>query len=175
MRSTVKSAHSKDNAQSNMECFVYWIHLRFETNPFLDGYVGVTEDIERRWRRHKRHAILLESKRNTFPLYRAFRKHGVEAFQFDVLAGPLDKWSAHNLEYALRPHSRIGYNLALGGYWRSCLACCTLSPARLSVAGAKLINERIEKVSSDQRPPEPLERLAQATHEPAAHAVGRAS
>jgi len=134
--------------------FVYWIHLQSETNPFLEGYVGIAKDLDRRWHRHKRHAELRDTKRNAFPLYRAFRKHGVHHFRFEVLAGPLEKWSAYNLEYALRPHARIGYNLDVGGHWGSCLACCTLNPRRLSKAGAKLIEAHIEEVASYKRPTE---------------------
>lgn len=131
--------------------FVYWIHLESEQDPFVHGYIGVIKDIEKRWRRHKRHATTRNSKRNGFPLYRAFRESGLALFRFDVIAGPLDKHSAHNLEYALRPHRNIGHNLQWGGYWHSCLLCCTLSPTRFSRVGAKMIEERIQEVLNYQR------------------------
>jgi hypothetical protein len=112
---TAALAETSDASEEALHV-VYWIHLRQQTNPFLEGYVGLANDLERMWRRHKRNVDVLRTKRNGFPLYVAFLKHGLDRFQFEVLVHGLDKWSAHNLEYALRPHAHIGYNLEVGGY-----------------------------------------------------------
>jgi len=134
--------------EQNEKYCVYWIHLKNEIDPLTEGYVGVTNDIQRRWKRHKRQAAKRSDKRNGRPLYKAFRKYGVEAFCFEILADSIDKWSAYNLEYALRPHSYIGYNSAPGGFLRSSLLCSTLSPRRFETAGSKAIKMHINKAAS---------------------------
>lgn len=128
------------------EYFVYWIHMEHECDPFVSGYIGVTNDIQRRWRRHRRHAKARPLKKNNFHLYKAFRLYGLSEFRFEILAGPIDKTSAHHLEYALRPHGRIGHNLQIGGYWASCRSCCSLSPLRLTPTGAAKIGAHAQEV-----------------------------
>lgn len=107
---------------------VYWIHLRGAVDIYREGYVGVTVEIQRRWDRHRMHANELHSKRNGFPLYKAFRRYGLALFEFEVVADGLDKWSAHNLEFALRPRHHIGLNLEPGGFYASAFKVCSLSP-----------------------------------------------
>lgn len=108
---------------------VYWIHLDTEVDPYVDGYVGVTCDIERRFRRHRMHAVLMpDVKKNSWRLYRAFREHGLDRFVFDVFLSNLDKWTAYNVEYALRPWKGIGYNIEHGGFYASRYKCSSLSP-----------------------------------------------
>lgn len=124
--------------------FVYWIHLKTQVDPYVDGYIGVTNYLQRRWKRHKRHVQRIESKRNGYPLYVAFRQYGLNRFSFDVIATNLDKWSAYNMEYALRPHKRIGYNLEPGGFMKSCLLCCSISPLRNLETHSKMISEHIQ-------------------------------
>jgi len=75
-------------------------------------YVGITNDIERRWRRHK------GANEGQF-LHRAIKKHGVEAFVFTHFADAFDADSAKAIERMLivehntmAPH---GYNLTQGG------------------------------------------------------------
>lgn len=75
-------------------------------------YVGITNDIERRWRRHK------GANEGQF-LHRAIKKHGVEAFVFTHYADAFDADSAKAIERMLilehntmAPH---GYNLTQGG------------------------------------------------------------
>lgn len=135
---------------------VYWIHLLTQNDPFMGGYVGVACDLERRWHRHRQHAKLNGTKRNRYPLYAAFRRHGLACFSFELIASRLDKRSAYNLEYALRPHSNIGYNIEPGGYWRSCLACSSLTPLREFELTKQRIAAHIKKVvtyrSSTEQP-----------------------
>jgi len=75
-------------------------------------YVGITNDLERRWRRHK------GANEGQF-LHRAIKKHGVEAFVFTHFADAFDVDSAKAIERMLiaehntmAPH---GYNLTEGG------------------------------------------------------------
>jgi predicted GIY-YIG superfamily endonuclease len=149
--------HALDAQHDPLYC-VYWIHLLKQTDPFVSGYVGVARDIEKRWRRHKRHANVNESRRNSYPLYIAFRHHGLESFVFDLLASDLDKSSAYNLEYALRPHSQIGYNIEPGGFWRSCLRCSSLTPLREMEPTMQRIAAHRSKVIADKTLPS-IERI----------------
>ncbi|USD23307.1 GIY-YIG nuclease family protein [Microbulbifer variabilis] len=110
------------------EYSVYWIRLHNHKDIYKQGYIGVTNNIERRWNQHKSQILETDKKVNKRPLYRAFRKLGLECFDFSVVEGGLDKWTAHNLEFCLRPHKNIGYNFAQGGnLYGSPLLCSTLS------------------------------------------------
>lgn len=133
------------NNEDKQYC-VYWIHLITQKDPFVGGYVGVACDIDKRWNRHRKHANLNATKRNRYPLYLAFRKHGLKCFLFESIASGLDKRSAYNLEYALRPHSNIGYNIDPGGHWRSCLNCSSLTPLRELEPTKHRIAAHIQKV-----------------------------
>lgn len=57
-----------------MTCGIYQIINNINGN----GYIGQSRNIEKRWLAHK------ESKEN-YPLYKAFRKYGVENFTFQIL------------------------------------------------------------------------------------------
>lgn len=123
---------------------VYWIRLEEHTDPFSQGYIGVTCHLERRWNRHCRHAEVRDVKINNMPLYVAFRKFGLGRFKFEELHKGLDKWSAYNIEYALRPHYGIGFNRGPGGFKRSALLCSSLSPLRHIAKHAEMIEKKIE-------------------------------
>ena len=48
-------------------------------------YIGQSVDIKTRWRKHKEYSLNKTSKAYEYPLMRAFRKHGVENFSFDIV------------------------------------------------------------------------------------------
>lgn len=75
-------------------------------------YVGITNDLKRRWRRHR-------NANDGQLLHRAILKHGVDAFVFTHFADAFDVDSAKSIEKmliaehnTLAPH---GYNLTEGG------------------------------------------------------------
>ena len=113
---------------SDKEFTVYWIKLIDHHDLYSQGYIGVTDNIERRWKRHKKQVKVTDKKVNKRPLYRAFRALGLEKFELNVIASGLDRWSAYNIEFCLRPHENIGYNCAAGGNFSSPLLCSSLSP-----------------------------------------------
>ena len=119
------------------EYSVYWIHLKSDSDIFLQGYIGKAKDIDSRWKRHRYHCVENDAKINKEPLYLAFRKHGIDNFVFEIVAKELDRESAHNLEYALRPCFGVGYNIGPGGTYSSVLKCSSLSKLRLSPNGLK--------------------------------------
>lgn len=133
------------------EYSVYWIHLKSEDDIFIQGYVGKAKDIEKRWRRHRAHSTENDKKVKKLPLYIAFRKHGLENFEFEIVAKELDQESAYNLEYALRPCFGVGYNVGPGGTYSSVMKCSSLSSLRLSASGLKRMEKYRNKVKNYYR------------------------
>lgn len=48
-------------------------------------YIGQSRDIKTRWKNHKIVAYDSNNNQYEYPLYRAFRKYGIESFQFEIL------------------------------------------------------------------------------------------
>jgi predicted GIY-YIG superfamily endonuclease len=107
--------------------YVYWIHHKNHKDIYLDGYVGKTNNLERRWKSHKSNAEVKQTKRNSYPLYQHFRKYGLENFEFVIIAQDLDHKSALNMEYGLRPCDGVGLNISAGGNFNSPKECSSLS------------------------------------------------
>ena len=78
--------------------YLYWIHLPFHSDPFSEGYIGVTKDPERRKDEHLR-------KSDRFP----------PGSLFITLAKLPSFESAQCVEFYLRPKWYIGWNIAQGG------------------------------------------------------------
>ena len=89
------------------EYTVYWYKLKTHTNPFTEGYIGITNNIERRDKEHRR------NKKNTH-FANAFRKYGSENIEYEVLY-VCSKLEALDLELGYRPDTNIGWNSAVGG------------------------------------------------------------
>lgn len=87
---------------------VYWLHLKNQTNQELEGYIGITNNLEERIRQHKKH-------KRKHPLTHAMRKYGKQNILVDILATDLSQEAALNLENKLRPKEKIGWNLLAGG------------------------------------------------------------
>lgn len=90
-----------------MTCGIYQII----NNINGKGYIGQSKHIEKRWLSHK------ESKKE-YPLYKAFRKYGIENFTFKIL----EECSTEELNnkeryYIQKKHSE--YNQAEGGDYQS--------------------------------------------------------
>ena len=85
-------------------------------------YIGQSNDIEKRWYDHKRDSFILGHKHYEYPLYRAFRKYGIENFSFEVILEceewELDEWEIYFIEiyksYCGNKNG-WGYNQSLGG------------------------------------------------------------
>lgn len=89
---------------------VYWYHLSTHTDPYLEGYVGVTSQIAIRHRCHK-HGRWGGSK----VLHKAFIKYGEENIICDVLHIVNTKEQAYKIESKYRPRESTGWNIAIGG------------------------------------------------------------
>lgn len=86
---------------------VYWCRLPEHSNPYCQGYIGITNDFSRRQKEHTR-AI---NDNNHF--HNALQKHKDDVI-WQILH-KCDKESALDLEYSYRPETNIGWNYAIGG------------------------------------------------------------
>ena len=48
-------------------------------------YIGQSDNIERRWKNHKKDAFWSNGHVYNYPLYRAMRKYGLDNFLFEIL------------------------------------------------------------------------------------------
>jgi len=86
---------------------VYWIHHKDHTDMFSHGYVGVSNNVERRFSEHQK------QKENSH-LHNAVKKYGFEHLVKSVLI-IADMDYCLEVESRLRPEVNIGWNLAKGG------------------------------------------------------------
>lgn len=88
-------------------------------------YIGMTNDIKNRFEYHRTRYNKTNKKEFTEkPLYKAFRKYGIEKFKFIVLYEGLTIKEAKNKEIELIKKFKSlthenGYNITKGGDWRS--------------------------------------------------------
>ena len=89
------------------------------------SYIGITKDIEYRFNFHKtRYDKKSKKEYIEKPLYKAFRKYGIENFKFIVLYENLSLNEAKKKEIELIKKFKTlthenGYNITKGGDWRS--------------------------------------------------------
>lgn len=95
--------------------YVYWVRLPEHVDMFSQGYIGVTTKKAGGKERFREH--VLESRRYEYARYRfgrAIRKYGdMNLIVTDVVIGS-DEY-CYDLEFKLRPHNNIGWNMAAGG------------------------------------------------------------
>lgn len=98
-----------------MKYYIYWYHLPKHTDFTKEGYIGITNNIQKRKNRHN------YNKESGVPykFYNALRKHGDNVL-FKILC-ITTKEHAYHLEEVIRPHDGIGWNtVAGGGYTPDC-------------------------------------------------------
>lgn len=89
---------------------VYWIRYPEHQNPLTDGYVGITDDLTRRFKQHKKLAL----KNPNGPKDEAL----IGARSEEIIVEQMFIGSAAecvNEEKRLRPEKYIGWNLHAGG------------------------------------------------------------
>lgn len=91
---------------------VYWFHLPDQTDVFTEGYVGITNNIVRRFNEHFNNA----RKNKHTHLYHAINKYGKDNIICDIIHTNLSKKEAEELEEAYRPTDLIGWNGCKGGF-----------------------------------------------------------
>lgn len=94
---------------------VYWIHHHSHTNPYEEGYVGVTVDFQRRLKDHLR-----ESKKNIHRNQILSENITNEKIVVDLLLEGSEE-ECYDYERKLRPKTMIGWNIAVGGANHPCI------------------------------------------------------
>ena len=97
--------------KSDLTC-VYWIRKVEHTNIYTEGYVGVSTNVERRWREH-----ITEARANRHPnsfLCNVIIKHYPDNLIFEIVYLSNED-NCYNYEEMLRPKTNIGWNLRSGG------------------------------------------------------------
>ena len=102
----------------------------------LKIYVGQTNNIKRRWSRHRYEAF---TKLNDKPLYRSIRKYGMDNFELIEL----EQHSKEDVDTA-----EYGYNLTIGGNLHS--KSLTIKPRTPSMLGKHHTPETRQKMSEDR-------------------------
>lgn len=89
---------------------VYWYKLPTHTNINTEGYIGITNNLSRRKKEHKRNA-----KKASTHFYNAINKYTFEALECIQVHSNITVEEASELEYSYRPSINIGWNSAQGG------------------------------------------------------------
>ena len=77
-------------------------------------YIGQSTQIQKRWQNHKIAAYNLNDKGYNYPLYKAFRKYGIENFSFTILE-KCNNEDLNEKEVFWINYYHPEYNQALGG------------------------------------------------------------
>lgn len=95
--------------------YLYWYRLPEHTCPKTQGYIGMTNDIDRRCKQHKYQSDETNMTYIDSPFYRAVNKHGgLDALTFEILSeGTFE--DICRLEHDYRPALYVGWNIAVGG------------------------------------------------------------
>lgn len=81
-------------------------------------YIGSSTNVEKRWRQHKNDAFNPNNEKYNYPLYRAFRKYGLENFIFGILKDDfltIEEMQQYEKEMIEKNHTLApnGYNQTL--------------------------------------------------------------
>ncbi len=91
----------------SMSGFVYWIHKKEHTDIYTEGYVGITNNVEKRWSSHKTSGRCLH-------LTNAIEKYGADNLVWEVVFTG-DYIDCELKENHYGPSFDIGWNILIGG------------------------------------------------------------
>ena len=60
--------------QEIKEHTVYWIRRSEQSDIYLEGYIGITNNLKKRWKRHRVYSEPRDTKKNKQPLISSFSK-----------------------------------------------------------------------------------------------------
>ena len=92
---------------------IYWLHLKEHSNIFTQGYIGITCNLDKRIKEHKR-AVNTKSKKN-YHITNAIKLYGWDNILIDVLSECDHLEEALKIENKYRPKANIGWNTMAGG------------------------------------------------------------
>ena len=108
------------------------------------SYVGQSQDIYRRWDKHRSTAYNINDKSYDLPLYRAIRKYGLEQFSFNIIVECSNE-ELDMLEKYWIKEINPEYNLSSGGQNGS--SSQKLTPAQVKEIQEILINDTEGRIS----------------------------
>lgn len=81
------------------------------------SYIGQSVDIEKRWLKERQSAFNVNNSSYNYPIFCAFRKYGIDNFQFEVLEECLRNQLNEREKYWIAQYDTFynGYNQTLGG------------------------------------------------------------
>lgn len=85
--------------------FVYWLHLSSFTDPFKEGYIGITLNPHKRFIQHKTAA---NNNVNNTHIIHAINKYGINNIKMTILHENESISMASALEHYYRPKKNIG-------------------------------------------------------------------
>jgi predicted GIY-YIG superfamily endonuclease len=95
-----------------MPVSVYWIHHKDHTDVFNQGYIGVSNNTEKRFAKHKTH---VNNNKHINPMFaNVVKKYGWDNLVKEVIL-IADKEYCLAIESKLRNTKEIGWNIAPGG------------------------------------------------------------
>ena len=95
--------------------YLYWYKLPIHTDPYTEGYIGITNDLNRRHKEHKYSANPLNSTFIDSHFTRAINTYGgIDSLEKELLHTS-DYETICALERKYRPELNIGWNIAVGG------------------------------------------------------------
>lgn len=88
---------------------IYWIRKPTDTDIFTQGYVGISNNIKRRFREHEK------CRGTSAVLFSAINKYSWDWLVKGVIATETSREAAMALENTFRPTENIGWNIRAGG------------------------------------------------------------
>lgn len=91
--------------------YIYWIHTANHQNPYEEGYIGLSNQPEKRFKAHTTDTAKVGSKR----VSEYVEEHGTNSLIHTLLHSVTTLIEAQQLEQSYRPNSNIGWNMRKGG------------------------------------------------------------
>lgn len=92
--------------------YLYWIHLEEHTDPFTEGYIGISRQPEIRFRQHTTDTA---DKAGSQILRQIVRERDSDCLKHTILETLSNQEDARQQERFYRPKPNIGWNLMMGG------------------------------------------------------------